>query len=295
MQSAEILHSKSGVKRNGLIRSISFNEHNNQASLKYEQIKNLTGLKTIFVSGTAGSGKSLLTSKLYEYYTKNGAFAAVLNLDPGVEKMPYTCDIDVRDYVDIVSIMQQYDLGPNGAMVMANDLIASKIDEIQNEVNRVNPDYLIVDTPGQIELFAYRSSGPFLVENITSEEKTSIFLFDGALITTPVNFVSVALLATSIRLRLNLPTINTITKTDLIGAKLKEILRWSTNLTTLENAIANETDGDTYALTTNILRGLNLGGFAQGLIPISNVTGEGIPNLESTLSRILNLGEEVED
>ena len=132
-------------------------------------------MKTIFVSGTAGSGKSLLSSKLYEYYTKNGAFAAVLNLDPGVEKMPYTCDIDVRDHVDYVSIMQQYELGPNGALVMANDLIASKIDDIQNEVNQVNPDYLIVDTPGQIELFAYRSSGRFIIENITSEDKTSVF------------------------------------------------------------------------------------------------------------------------
>ena len=263
--------------------------------MKYEQIKNQEGLKTIFISGTAGSGKSLLTSKLYEYYTKNGAFAAVLNLDPGVESLPYICDVDVRDYVDIVSIMQQYDLGPNGALVMANDLIASKIDDIQNEVNRVNPDYLIVDTPGQIELFAYRSSGRFLVENIASEEKTSIFLFDGALITTPVNFVSIALLATSIRLRLNLPTINAVTKMDLIGAKLKDILLWSTNLNTLENAIAKEADGDTYALTTNILRGLNLNGFAQGLIPISNVTGEGLVNLEGALSRILNLGEEVED
>ncbi|MGH1567612.1 MAG: ATP/GTP-binding protein, partial [Nitrosopumilus sp.] len=81
-------------------------------------------MKTIFVSGTAGSGKSLLSSKLHEYYTKNGAFAAVVNLDPGVENLAYTCDVDVRDYVDYVSIMQQYDLGPNGAMVMANDLIA---------------------------------------------------------------------------------------------------------------------------------------------------------------------------
>jgi len=50
-----------------------------------------------------------------------------------------------------------------------------------------------------------------------------------------------------------------------------------------------------YSLTTNILRGLNLSGFAQGLIPISNVTGEGFVNLEGALSRILNLGEEVED
>lgn len=252
-------------------------------------------MKTIFVSGTAGSGKSLLSSKLYEYYTKNGAFAAVLNLDPGVEKMPYTCDIDVRDHIDYVSIMQQYELGPNGALIMANDLIASKIDDIQNEVNTVNPDYLIVDTPGQIELFAYRSSGRFIIENITSEDKTSVFLFDGSLITSPVNFVSIALLATSIRLRLNLPTINVLTKTDIIGEKLKEILQWTTSLNTLENAIAKETDGDTYSLTTNILRGLNLSGFAQGLIPVSNVTGDGYVNLEGALSRILNLGEEVED
>ena len=247
-------------------------------------------MKTIFISGTAGSGKSLLTSKLLEYYTSNGVFAAVLNLDPGVENMPYTCDVDVRDYIDYVSIMQQYDLGPNGALVMANDLIASKIDEIQNEVHNVNPDYLIVDTPGQIELFAYRSSGPYIVENLTSEEKTSIFLFDGALITSPVNFVSIALLATSIRLRLNLPAINVLTKTDIIGDKLKEILHWTTSLTTLENAIAKEVDGDTYSLTSNILRGMNLGGFAQGLIPISNTTGDGFVNLEGALSRILNLG-----
>jgi GTPase SAR1 family protein len=252
-------------------------------------------LKTIFVTGTAGAGKSLLTSKLCDYYTQNGAFAAILNLDPGVESLPYTCDVDVRDYIDIVSIMKEYDLGPNGALIMANDLIASKIDDIRNEVERVNPDYLLVDTPGQIELFAYRSSGSYIVENLTSEEKTSVFLFDGSLITTPVNFVSIALLATSIRLRLHIPTLNIITKTDIIGSKLKDVIEWSGNIRTLENAIANDVDGETYSLATSILRGLNLSGFAQGLIPVSNVTGDGLVNLEAALSRILNLGEEVED
>ena len=252
-------------------------------------------MKSIFLTGTAGSGKSLLTSKIYEYYTRNGAFAAILNLDPGVETLPYTCDIDVRDHVDVVSIMKQYDLGPNGAMIMANDLIASKIDDIQNQINNVNPDYLLIDTPGQIELFAYRIIGPFLVQNLNLEEKTSIFLFDGALITTPVNFVSIALLATSVKLRFKLPTINVLTKIDLIGGKLKEILNWSTNLFALESAISKEVDGETYTLTTTILRSLNLGGFAQGLIPISNVTDEGMVNLQSALSRTINLGEEVED
>ena len=252
-------------------------------------------MKIIFVTGTAGAGKSLLVSKIYEYYTKNGAFAAIFNLDPGVENLPYTCDIDVRDHVDIISIMKQYDLGPNGALIMANDLIASKIDDLQDEVNKVNPDYLIVDTPGQIELFAFRSSGPFFAQSLDADDKVNIFLYDGSLITTPVNFVSIALLATSIKLRLNISTINVITKTDLLGEKMKEILQWTTNLKSLEAAISAEADGETYTLTTNILRSLNIGGFAQGLIPISNVTGEGIVNLESALSRTINLGEEVED
>lgn len=252
-------------------------------------------MKSIFIAGTAGSGKSLLTSKLYEYYTKNGAFTAVLNLDPGVESLPYTCDVDVRDHVDIVSIMKQYELGPNGALIMANDLIASKIDTIQEQVYNVNPDYLIVDTPGQIELFAYRSSGPFLVQNITNEEKVCIFLYDGALVNTPINFVSISLLVTSIKLRLNLPTINVLTKLDLIGDRIKDILKWSSSLASLEAALSQETDGDTYTLVTSTLRGLNLAGFAQGLIPVSNVTGDGMVNLESALSRIINLGEEVED
>ena len=90
-------------------------------------------MKAIFVTGTAGSGKSLLTSKILQYYEKNSTFASVLNLDPGVESLPYTPDIDVRDHIDIVSIMKQYDLGPNGSMIMANDLIASKIDQIESK------------------------------------------------------------------------------------------------------------------------------------------------------------------
>ena len=252
-------------------------------------------MKAIFVAGTAGAGKSLLSSKIHEYYTSNGAFTAILNLDPGVISLPYTPDIDIRDSVDIVSIMKQYDLGPNGALMMANDLIASKLDELQEEADKINPDYLIIDTPGQIELFAYRTSGPYFVNNFAADQKTGLFLYDGVLVTTAVNFVSMALLATSIRLRMGVPTVNVLTKTDLIADKISEILRWTTNVKTLEAAISSEADGETYVLITNILRSLNLSGFAQGLIPVSNASGEGMTNLEAALSRILNQGEEIED
>ena len=251
-------------------------------------------MKAIFVTGTAGSGKSMLTSKILEYYQKNGVFASVLNLDPGVESLPYRPDVDVRDYVDIVQIMKQYDLGPNGSMIMANDLIASKIDDIQNEIHGVNPDYLIVDTPGQIELFAYRASGPFFIQNIDAGEKTNIFLYDGTMIVSPSNFISISLLATSIKLRLGLPTVNVMTKTDLIPDNLDQVLKWSSDPISLEKELET-LEGETYSLATDILRTLNIGEFAGDLIPISNLTGEGMVNLQAALSRIINLGEEVED
>ena len=189
----------------------------------------------------------------------------------------------------------QYELGPNGSMIMASDLIASKIDQIENQVSKINPDYLLVDTPGQMELFAYRASGPFFVQNINAEEKVNMFLYDATMITSPSNFVSVSLLAASIKLRLGLPTINVMTKTDLIPDKIDQIQKWSSDPASLEESIRKDSDGETYSLTTDILRSLNLGELTEKLIPISNATEEGMVNLESALSRIINLGEEVED
>ena len=252
-------------------------------------------MKVIFLTGTAGSGKSQLTSKIKEYYAKNSSFPATLNLDPGVGHLPYSPDVDVRDYVDINSLMEEYGLGSNGSLIMANDLIATKIDQIQTEIDTINPDYLLVDTPGQVELFAYRESGPFFVKNIHGDEKINLFLYDGTMITSPSNFVSLSLLSTSIRLRLGLPTINAITKTDLIQDKLNEVLGWSSSDYDLEDQISKEVDGETLPLISDMYRTLNNNDFFDDLFPVSNVTGDGMVELESALSRIINLGEEVED
>ena len=252
-------------------------------------------MKSVIIVGTAGSGKSLLVSKMREHFTNAGAFAATLNLDPGVETLPYTPDVDVRNYIDIISIMKKYHLGPNGALIMANDLIASKLDDIWLQVNSVNPDYLVIDTPGQIELFAHRASGPFIAESTDADEKACIFLFDGMLVNTASNFVSIALLAESIRLKLRMPTLYALTKSDLIPETVNEITSWSKQTGALQAALLRESSGEAFSLSSSILRALDSEELIPAITPISNVTGDGLVNLWAALSRTIDQGEEIID
>lgn len=252
-------------------------------------------LKNITIVGTAGSGKSLLASKIREHYTNAGAFVANLNLDPGVEELPYSADIDIRDHIDIVSIMKQYSLGPNGALIMANDLIAAKLDDVWLQVNSVNPDYLVIDTPGQIELFAHRASGPFIAQTVDADEKACIFLFDGMLVKSAANFISIALIAESIRLKLKMPTLYALTKSDLIADSVDKVVEWSSNTASLTAALAHESNGESLELSTGILRGLGYANLLPDVIPISNVTGDGLVTLWAELSRTIDQGEEIVD
>jgi hypothetical protein len=50
-----------------------------------------------------------------------------MNLDPGVVRLPYSPDIDVRQFVDYNDIVDRYELGPNGALIVAMDQVALKI------------------------------------------------------------------------------------------------------------------------------------------------------------------------
>lgn len=252
-------------------------------------------MDAIFITGTAGSGKSLLTSRLLQWYVDRKSFPVSINLDPGAVSLPYEPDVDVRDYIDINTLMEKYDLGPNGSLVMASDMIATRLDEIQDEVNDLNPDYVLIDTPGQIELFAFRASGPYFVSNLQSDNKVNLFIYDGVLVSSPINFVSIALLASSVKLRLKIAQVNILTKRDLIVDKLRNILEWSSSALSLESSLDNEKDAEYSLLSKDLVRSMSKGGFHQNVIPVSSMTLNGMVNLSAALARIVSQGEEVND
>ena len=246
----------------------------------------------VFIIGTAGSGKSMLTAAFSEWLKISKQNVAVVNLDPGVLTLPYSPDVDVRDYVNVEDLMEKYGLGPNGALIMAADLIADEIEQISKEIEELKSDIVLVDTSGQMELFAFRASGPYIASELTKEPKAIVYLFDAVFSVNPLNYVSNLFLSTAVYNRFFLPQVHLLSKSDLLPKEeVDKIVDWSANPNALETSIDQKLEGTKRLLSRNVMRAIYQLGLKFLLIPISAKTNEGIINFNTSLERILAGGE----
>ena len=107
----------------------------------------------LFVVGTAGAGKSSLVTAFQRWSRFIETDVLAINLDPGAERVHYDAEFDVRDIISLTEVMGEYDLGPNGAQILAADLLAAQAIDVADELDGLSGDLMIVDTPGQVELF----------------------------------------------------------------------------------------------------------------------------------------------
>lgn len=247
---------------------------------------------TAFIIGTAGSGKSLLTFSLSERLRMEKQKVATMNLDPGVVTLPYAPEIDIREYITIESIMEKYSLGPNGALIAAADLIASETNTLSEEIEDLDPDVLLIDTPGQMELFAFRISGPYIAHEITDEPKAIVYLFDSVFSSNPLNYVSNMLLSAAVYTRFLLPQVHVLSKSDLLPeVDLELVLEWSEDSEVLQAAIEERLEGTKRLLSQRMTEVIDQLDLSFPLIPVSAKTNEGIIDLNGMLERVFTGGE----
>ncbi len=246
----------------------------------------------IFIIGTAGSGKSLLTASFNEWLKVGKQKVATVNLDPGVLNLPYVPDIDIRDYITLNRIMDEYGLGPNGALVLAADLIAEDTERIGGEIEDLQSDVVLVDTPGQMELFAFRASGPYIANELTTEQKAIVYLFDAVFSFNPLNYVSNMFLLAAVYNRFFFPQLHVLSKCDLLPPEeANRIVDWSADPEALELVIEEKLSGTRRLLSRDMIHAIYRLGLEFQLIPVSAKTNQGLINLSSALERILVGGE----
>jgi GTPase SAR1 family protein len=174
----------------------------------------------------------------------------MMNLDPAVLNVPFDCNIDIRDSVNYKEVMKQYNLGPNGGILTSLNLFATKVDQILNLLEkRTAPDEehpnrkpiknILVDTPGQIEVFVWSASGTILLESLASSFPTVIaYIIDTPRTSSTSTFMSNMLYACSILYKTKLPMILVFNKTDIKDASFAK--EWMTDYDAFQDALRED-------------------------------------------------------
>ena len=178
----------------------------------------------------------------------------VINLDPAVRSVPFDCNIDIRDSINYKEVMREYNLGPNGGILTSLNMFATKIDQIIGILEkRTAPDpekpravpikNIIVDTPGQIEVFVWSASGSILLDSLASSFPTVIaYIIDTPRTSSTSTFMSNMLYACSILYKTKLPMILVFNKTDVKDADFAK--EWMTDFEAFQEALRQEENGE---------------------------------------------------
>ncbi len=175
--------------------------------------------------GTAGSGKTTLTAEFGKYLEENGYAVSYVNLDTGVKKLPYRPDIDVREEITAWELMEK-GLGPNGAIVKSYDILAPKVNEYAEKIRELEKkgDYVLIDTPGQMETFLFHEFGVKLMEAFP--DALGVYLFSPEILRKPTDFCFALFFGLMIDLRLGITTVPALSKVDTVEdtGKLRKFL-----------------------------------------------------------------------
>ncbi|GIL85555.1 hypothetical protein Vretimale_13346 [Volvox reticuliferus] len=247
----------------------------------------------ILVIGMAGSGKTTFIQRMNSHLHAARRQGYIINMDPAVTHLPYGANIDIRDTVKYKNVMRQYNLGPNGGILTSCNLFATRFDQVIQlcEKPRDPPlEYVIVDTPGQIEIFTWSASGAIVTELFASSFPTLIaYVVDTPRVTNPQTFMSNMLQACSILYKTKLPMLLVFNKVDV--ARHEFALDWMSDFDSY--AAALEADSS-YAATLSRSLALVLDSFYANLrsAGVSALTGEGI---EEMLQQVAECAKEYQE
>ncbi|KDP27945.1 hypothetical protein JCGZ_19025 [Jatropha curcas] len=230
----------------------------------------------IIVVGMAGSGKTTFLHRLVSHTQATNIRGYVLNLDPAVMTLPFGANIDIRDTVRYKEVMKQFNLGPNGGILTSLNLFATKFDEVISVIEKRADqlDYVLVDTPGQIEIFTWSASGAIITEAFASTFPTVIaYVVDTPRSSSPTTFMSNMLYACSILYKTRLPLVLAFNKTDV--AQHQFALEWMEDFEAFQAAVSSD---HSYSSTLTQSLSLVLDEFYKNLksVGVSAVSGAGM-------------------
>lgn len=179
----------------------------------------------VIVMGPAGAGKTTFCSALISHLRTLRRSAIYINLDPAATSFVYEPDIDIKELISLDDVMEEMGLGPNGGLIYCFEFLLENLDFLTEQLETVTEDYLIIiDMPGQIELYTHVPIVPALVKHLSrgslNINMCAAYLLEGTFIVDRPKFFAGTLSAMSAMLMLEMPHINILSKMDLVKGTL---------------------------------------------------------------------------
>jgi GTPase SAR1 family protein len=248
------------------------------------------------LAGPAGSGKSTYIKMVSEHYASMQRTVHCVNLDPAVEYLQYAADVDVRSAVTVKDIMQRYKFGPNGALICCMELIARDANQwFSDAIGEHEYDYLLIDLPGQIELYSHMDvlSDLFRMLQRKGYNLIVVFCVDAQFMNDAAKFLSGSLVALSTMTMLQLPQLNILTKCDLLTDESRRTIDWFTEMETDALAELVKPSGGIEGLTQRICEVIDRYHLVQfHMLNIKD--SEALPTLLAEIDMILQYYESVD-
>ncbi|KAJ3723042.1 GPN-loop GTPase [Lentinula raphanica] len=176
----------------------------------------------VLVTGPAGAGKSTFSKSFITHLAASKRTGHLVNLDPAADpsSFEYEPTIDIRDLISLEDVMTELEYGPNGGMVYCFEYLLQNMDWLEEELGGYEDDYLIIDCPGQIELYTHHPFIPTLVQHLTRMDirVCATYLIESQFMEDKYKFFSGVLSAMSAMVNLEIPWINIMSKMDLVTA-----------------------------------------------------------------------------
>jgi GPN-loop GTPase len=169
-------------------------------------------------------------------------------------------------------------------------------DWLKDELDACGEDeYIILDCPGQIELYSHLMIMHNLVVhmNMWGYRMVSVYLLDALFVLEPSKFISGCMLSLSCMLQLGLPHINVVTKCDL--ADMNDILQVldSENTQWMSTRLSQQTSGKLFNLTQAISSVVD-DYMMVGFLPLNIFDEDSLEAVVAHTDHAVQYGEDVE-
>lgn len=180
----------------------------------------------VLVMGPAGAGKTTFCAALIEHLRANRRSCFYVNLDPAASEFTFEPDLDIKDLISLEDVMEEMSYGPNGGLIYCFEFLLENMDFLTQPLEQVTEEYLIIiDMPGQIELYTHIPVLPNLVKHLMrgslNINMCAAYLLEGTFVMDKPKFFSGTLSAMSAMLMLEMPHVNILSKMDMVKGNIK--------------------------------------------------------------------------